>query len=394
MRLVQEELLKYTKRKIIFIAIILLSILNVYNIVHNYADTHSDAYWSIYQEIRGEFTEEKTTFIMNHYNEYQSIVSSGVYETEVPNKKYYTGFVYGDLYEFNTHRDEMERIFSYNDMIKKTKEAAEENVDIYESKGNHYEQLRNKRISTLYKNRNIDSYYDTSGVASYLSYDFSSLLIIMILIFAISPTFTNEKQVGMDVIIQTCKNGAYKTVDAKIYATLVLAIIISSYFYILDFVCFVSVAHLDGLFAPIYQISQYSFSPLNINIIQYCICSVILKISGCCILSMFLLVISSFFSEILFSFSFGTGLTLLFIVFENKNWQFANPISFISHNDLFNSFVTINIFGYPIQEYILTFAFGCMEFIFLCFLLHKTYKSKVSYLAGLKLRKNVGEPKC
>lgn len=387
MSLTLWELKKIFKRKGILVIILLLSILNVYNISHNFQDSHSDAYWAIYEEIKGPFTEDKMNFVMDHYNEYQKIIASGIYEKEVSDPRYYTGFVYGDLNEFNSHREEMERIFTYNDTIQAVKNAASENIDIYKLKGNQYEMLRNQKISTAYETRNLLNYFDTSGFGSYLSYSFSSLLIILVLLFAISPVFTREKELDMDIIIQTCTNGGQKTVFAKKHASLIFTIIISLYFYILDYICFMSVAHLDGLSAPIYQIREYAFCPLNMSIGQFCMFSLIIKVSGCCVFSMLFLFVSSIYSEILFSFSINIGISFFLIGFSGSGWNILNPVSFLTNTQYFESFVTMNVFNYPIQNFILIFLCGAIEFIVFYILIHKTYMSRVAVLRKLRYRK-------
>ncbi len=386
MSLTLWELKKIFKRRGILIIIILLSIVNIYNITTNFQDQRSDAYWSIYKELRGPFTEAKINFVMDHYNEYQEIVASGIYETETPNARYYTGFVYGDFYEFNFHREEMERIFTYNDTIQAVKNAAAENIELYSKKGNQYEKLRNETISTIYGTRNLLDYFDTEGISKYLSYDFSSLLVIMTLLFAISPSFTKEKEIDMDIIIRTCKNGTHKTVFAKKHASLIFAIIVSLYFYILDYICFVLVAHLDGLTVPIYQLKQYAFCPLNMSVGQFCFFSLLIKIVGCCIFTMLFLFISSVCSEIILSFSINAGVSFFLVGFLNNSWNILNPVSFLSNIKYFNSLVTLNFFNYPIQNYILIFLCGIVEFVFFYLIIHKTYASKITVLKKLKYR--------
>lgn len=387
MSLTLWEFKKILKRRGIIIIIILLSIVNIYNITANFQDQRSDAYWSIYKELRGSFTEDKINFVMEHYNEYQEIIASGIYETETPNSRYYTGFVYGDFYEFSFHREEMERIFTYNDTIQAVKNAATENIELYNSKGNQYEKIRNEEISKIYGTRNLLNYFDTEGISSYLSYDFSSLLIIMVLLFAISLSFTGEKELDMDVIIQTCKNGAHKTVFAKKHASLIFAVIVSLYFYILDYICFMLVAHLDGLSAPIYQLKQYAFCPLSMNVWQFCLFSLLIKISGCCIFTMLFIFVSSVSSEIILSFSVNAGISFFLIGFADSSWSVLNPISFLSNIKYFNSLVTLNFFGYPIRNYILIFLFGTVEFIFFYLIVHKTYTSKITVLKRIKYRR-------
>lgn len=386
MGLVFQEYKKIWKRKSVIIVLLILCILNVYNIVRNHADKNLDGYWTIHEKIKGPMTQEKIDFVMRHYNECQKIVESGMYEQEKPDDRYFTGYVFGDFHEIGVHRKEMERIFLYNDTIKKVKAAALKNIDIYGKKENTYEVKRNKKITRVYGERNLTEYYDTSGFNNYLSYDFSSLLIIMLLLFALSPSFTHEKKCGMSALIQSCKKGGQATVLAKKNAALLFTVSISACIYLTDLLSFLYSNHLSGYTAPIYQIKQYAFSPLVMDIWQYCLLSVCIKIFGCCIFAMLFLFISSFISEILFTFSINAAVSFLLIGLYGKGMDILNPVAFLCNRDSFRSIVTFNL-GFPAEQYILVAIIGVLEFFLLYMLMHRTYKLKLSLRGIVRFRK-------
>src|ERR1035437_5247020 len=135
MKLTYYEFIKITKRKMILITLIIFSIINIFNILSNYTDKDKnnkefdDGYWKAYHIVEGKMTQKNIDFIMKSYKKNADIVNKGGFVTNHPNKQFYTGYVSGDMNMFDEHRLEMERIFLYNDNIRKLKKLSLENID-------------------------------------------------------------------------------------------------------------------------------------------------------------------------------------------------------------------------------------------------------------------------
>ena len=387
MRLFVEEARKVLKRRTILVGVVLLLALDIYNIVANEADTDYPAdigYWQIYGHIEGTMTNENISFVMSNYERLSALVASGEFEAEAPSGEFYTGYAFGDWVVFDKHRQEMERIFLYNSTIQALRSSAEENIAFYESVGNGYESKRSGLVAATYGTRILDHYYEMSGIHKYLSYDFSSLLIMFLLVLVACPVFAHERESGTDQVTMAAIKGRHRTALAKKHAVMSIALTLCLIFSLSDLVCFSIVSHLNGWTAPVYQVKQFGFSPLTMSVWQFAFVSFLLKCLGCAIISQIILFFSSLLKNTVAAFALSVLLFLLCVgLYGQSAFDLANPVSFLYSRDFLAAPSFANIHGMPVGRFQLVILAGIIEVSVVYAAVHLAYVRGVS-VAGKK----------
>lgn len=384
MRIIIFEIKKLFLRKRILIILLMLIIINIIKIY----DSHTiygrfsgdntaqleSSFSEIYNDINGKMTEEKLNYIISEYKRLEKEVSDFSFSKEYDTTTY-TGYIYGDFSLFKWEFFEpLNYLYNYNTYSNSIVSKANENIEFYNRKGNDYEVRKNKIISNIYRNRKITEFYDVNGYENLLRYEFSSLLILLICLFALLPVFLNEKETGMQQLLSTSKKGGTATIKAKYISSLLFVLIICMIFYSLDFLSFHVIYGLDGGNSPIYAIEYFKESPFNISIFSFFILSGIFKTIGILGLSMMFLLISQIFRQTIPAFIASIIVTLSLILLNTVDYiNYINPISLISNIDVMRKFSTIGIFETPFQIYqvlpvgvivfnlILVFLFVCLR---------------------------------
>lgn len=353
MELFLYEFRKITLKKSVIIALILFSIIDVYKISIEFNNTgrinndYNNGYWKAYKKAEGVMNDSSLNFVIDGYKRNSEIVQSGNYDTEHKQSNTYTGFVFGDMNMFKELFDAMDYQYNYNKVIDGCVDIAEDNIGFYQSKNNQYEVLNNRKIVKTYKGRNITEFYDTDGFSKYFHYDFSSLLILCLLILGLVPVFSYEREIEMDKLLLTSKNGRQRTVLAKISAAFVFIVIVSLILFIIDFAGFSYFFKLLGAGNPIYSIKDFKLSPLTITIFEYIFLSGILKLLGFLVIGSVILTCSSMFSDALFPFVLSSGIIALLIVLSDFDFLF-NSIMMLKNRVFLMDYQVTNLFGNPV----------------------------------------------
>lgn len=366
MRILKYELIKIFRKKSIIIALIIFSVINIYKINYSFKNDHiinnehkvgkeySQGYWRAHDEIAGTITYDKINFIKNRYKNAMDIVSSGNYSKEPNQPNTYTGYIFGDMNMFKELYDGLDYYYNYEKRLNNVIAKAEENIDFYRERANLFEVKNNKKILSVYGKRSLSEFYDTTAYEEFFKYDFSSLLIILLLTFGLASVFSGERESSMNTILLTSKYGKNFTIATKILAAMMYVAIISIYFFILDFLCFSVIFKLLGYNLPIYSMRDFEYTPLNMEIWKFIIYSDTIKLFGFMVIGLLILLFSSIFSESLVSFiaSIGmiTGCLAINDFFHGKAREiiaFINPVSMLTNRELFKEYSVIDILGKP-----------------------------------------------
>lgn len=336
-RLILFELKKTFLKPVFFLIIGILLCVNFFSIYmvrenSTYLDnallngsengTWGDIYWDIYTAYSGEMDIEKIKEILSVYRPIESKVSDLTASSagNVPNTL--TGNVWSDYYLLKwLYVTPMEYMWTYRSTAEKIVTSANENIAFYSDYGNDYKVLENKKIVDLFSDRSVQNFEYTEMVNEYAHYDFSKLLLIIILIFAVTNIFISEKESKTDGIISASISGGKKTLFAKIFALMIFITAMSILFWLFDLISFIIV----------YGVAEGMFSTCAI----YLFVAQKLKNSLAVFITNF--AISAFIV--------GIGR-----YFENLTGGFAkavNPYSLIFNESLFSNYEFINVFGFP-----------------------------------------------
>lgn len=93
-------------------------------------------------------------------------------------------------------------------MAERLKQEAD-NLNIYQSAGKQYMAAKSAYILQHYSDRSVSSFYLMDSWESLLAFDFSDLLILLLLVLGIAASFTREKETGMTMLLASSKRGGF-----------------------------------------------------------------------------------------------------------------------------------------------------------------------------------------
>lgn len=353
-----SELKKIWRSRLLWVFLGVLAVLNFCQInalsrrEKGDSASFSAARVQIYEQIRGAWEYENIQFVIDTYEAAEQIVAGGSFSTEPDQEGTYTGYIFGDFSLFGEFYDEMNYMYSYAETMNAAIEKAKQNIAFFETKHNQYAMRQNQQIVTLYQGRSIDSYYKTQGAYHLISYDFSSVFVLLLCILCISPIFTREHETQMFALLKVTKSGGTKLGLSKILAALISAAGIALLFYLLDFLCFVFLFDIDCLSNPIYSISDFQNTPFSCSIGAYLLIVLLYRIIGIAVMALIYLLCSLLMPDEILSFCMSIAVTVLLILCGGS----LNPVMMLTVRDLHRSYQVYNLFGFPVLQHIVLLA--------------------------------------
>lgn len=363
--LIIGELRKIFSQKIVVIVAALLLLINVFNIYYSVVD--SSDYWllkeaedKIYSIAEGEIAESNVKALVDYKDK--------MFNANQNNEKIETilGTPLSDYYIAQKVVDKLTAVYNYASSITQLKENVLIQKDVLESKNNPYLKRVNEKIEKVYTNREISSFYNTTGYEKYFSYNFSSFLIILIVILGVSTLFSGEKEVGMLQLNLSTANGRIRLTFAKLVACITYSILVGLLFYLSDYIVFSNITTMNGLNLPIYSLDSFEFSPASFSIGSFIFITTMIKIGGIVYISVITALLSSILNRsyvvlafsliVVFAFMYGTAYSTETMIYISL----INPINLLTCTKLFETFNVVNIFNYPMFSSSITLIMSCL----------------------------------
>lgn len=380
------ECRKHFLKTSILVAILLFSILNVakiYTVYHqnsllspNFSDPKwKKLYWEMYEDFRGEMSEEKVQKLMSIYEPLEKQTADQTASTRTDNPNTYTGNIYNDFLFFKWCLVQpMEHAYMYGNYAQKVVTNAKENIKFYESVGNQYEMSKNAAIANMFKGRAISDFSYTEMYQYYVHYDFSAFLVLLICLYALMSVFVSEKETEMDTLLLTTRFGGQQTVSAKLVASVIFIGFICTWFWLLDFASFsIIFGSMEGASVPLFVLENFVNSSIHVSLAQYALISSMLKTVGIVVLGLAFLLISSLFKNALLPFIMSLFVAFGLIYFGEAYMgsgkvllKSINPFILIVNRELFRTTEFINLFGFPVLAYIPALLFSAVWGIGCC----------------------------
>lgn len=357
------EVKKNVLRLPLLFLLIGLAAVNIYKVRETVRYEGSDGYTIImkgkessFQKVEsafyGEIDAELITRIQEYSDKMDAIITSGKYDTQKPSDEFYTGYAYGDYNVIESIRETVRAAYMYPNSVAEFKQRADRCIEFFSGK-NEYEVRKNEFLKTLYNGRKISVYGGYEAAVLYFDYEFSSFVIMIIMIFAFSGTFSYEMLTGTDKIIKSSER-AGSVFWAKHLTMYALAASLTIIFSIADILYFGRFYGLGFFDQPMYAIPVYRFAPYNLTIFGVVALSCVFKTLALIFIGEVIMLISSLTKNL------GTAMTVSFaaigaMIFANGYIpELASPFTLFSVDKTLGEFKCVNIFGYPVPEFIAT----------------------------------------
>lgn len=302
----------------------------------------------------GEINQEMIDEIIAYSDKMSTIVKSGDYDTENPSDEFYTGYAFGDDRVIGDIQREVRDAYLYPNYISGTMDRADNAIEFFTGR-NEYEVRKYEYLKTLYGERKINVYGDFEAAVLYFDYQFSSLVIMVLMIFVFSSSFSNEMMTGTDKIIKS-GGRAGDVFWAKHFTMYAFAAVMTVFFSVMDLLYFGRFYGLQYLEQPLYTISEYRYTPYDITIFGAFAMSCLFKFIALVFVGEVILTVSSLTKNL------GAAMTLCFaalgaVIFAGiyvPDW--ASPFNMFSTERMICSFDCLNVFGYPVPSFAVTAA--------------------------------------
>lgn len=228
----------------------------------------------------------------------------------------------------------------------------------------------NHDIIRLYSGRAINEYRNLNGARSLLFYDFSELLIILLLILTLTPGFVSEKENRMEQLFPTFPKGGSQLNYAKFLFIILITAIYCIWFFVMDFIGFAMFSHLQGFSLPLYSIQEFELTPLTVSILQYYGINLILKFFGMLLVAFFISILSKVLPNMVYVFLGSIIPLVLYFVWQPRThatlsrFEFFNPMLLIRNRYLFLSYNSVFVGSYPIQPVVLAILASTLMLLF------------------------------
>lgn len=358
MKLIYFEMKKSWLKLPILFVLILLCILDIYKISDNYringrmsGDENKglkNAYYNIYSnDLRGEITQTKINYVKDACNKYKSEVIGKNFSKEY-DENTITGYIYSDYSLFNfIIVPELEYAVTYPNISNSISASAYENIDFFEKHNNFPDAEKNRYIYKLYQNRNIDNYNLTEWTELYFKYDFSSLLVLIMLVVTLAPSFTSEYESGMNVMIKSSgKQG--NIVNAKLISAALFIFLLTVLFAFFDLLSVNFFCGADGFLNPVYSSPFFKYSPFSFSLFSAIIICALIKFLAFLTIGEIIFIISRLTKNTILSICFSFLIVVLLIVLSNADNSVLNPVNMLSPYKMLTEFKCVIFAGKPI----------------------------------------------
>ncbi len=318
MKLFYLEARKGILRRSVLIALILFLCLDILKIGLDYrsgairevignTEGMQAGFAEIYDKAKGAITSETAEFLVSEYQRLSQAVADGTYSRK-PQEGTYSGYIYGDYYLFGSYfYPQMSYCVQYPVRMAERLEQETENLKFYQSVGNESMSAKSNYILQHYTDRSIPSFYLMDSWESLLKYDFSDLLILLLLILGVAASFTREKETGMTMLLSSSKYGGWPVLVSKCGAAVIYATGLTLIFSLMNLVVYCVLFGVEGLDCPLYAIKAYQDSPFGGTVGQFYLLSCEMKALGFSVFSLLLLLLSACFQHTLYPCILGVG---------------------------------------------------------------------------------------
>lgn len=326
-----------------------------------YASAYEDRYvcWS------GTLTPEKMGNMMEIFAPLQEKFNSRSLSS-MPGSGVYTETEFDDYcFLAENFANEMQFDYLYPNTASAICRNAQQLAALGEKNGNPYEIRKNTKIFNTFAGRRIPAFEDTRWIEVWLNHDYSSMVILLLCIFGLSPVFVIERETQMHMLMRTTRRGGGWTAAAKLTASLLFVVGICVLFYGMDILVLgLRSGHWGALSSPVYAIAYFAYTPLNISIGSFMLWSILVKGFGIISMSCLILLLSCLCHRVLVTFISSFAVVVILAgALEVSHIKIAckwfNPMEVIMVRELLTETRFVNLFGSPVPFYLMI-IFGCV----------------------------------
>lgn len=249
--------------------------------------------------------------------------------------------------------------------------------------GNDYEVRRNLNIIRRYSVAPGKVHSIISSWQDFFNGNHTMLLVLCLELFCCAGIFSKEIREGTWLLLRTSKDGKEKIFAAKILSMVLMLVVTIILFQASSLlILYLNQGFLGGM-EPIVSLEQFRLFPLHISIVQYALLMIGCQFFSAVIMAVLLCVVSACCDSELMSYVIGLGvigISLLLLYADCNSEWILGPLGLLRPEKLLESYITVNIFGYPILTIVYQMIIWSMVAIISIVMSVKFYHRKRSRL--------------
>ena len=345
-----NEWKKIRKNRFLWIFFCLFFFVNLYQILHTYefykqtSEEYQAGYEKLYSELKGSITKEKVQFIINKFNETKVEQGTELEYAGEKNKEGYTGYVLGDWALMSDFYDRMKYAYEYEQWSDQIVKKIEKNIDFFQGIGLNNQVQKNEMLKKHFADRKLQNLFVMDHWIYYIEYDFSSLLVILLIAFGTVSLVLEERQTEMEQLIDTTCIGRKRTKLAKLLAAFFNTCLLTVFFRGMDLILFAHLFGYEGWSQPIYSLEVWKMELYKMTMWQYVGMDVLLKLLGMMIFCAVCLVVVRYGKNVFVIYICIVAILIGFFACHIQGWDAITPFSLITNRNLIQNLSIISIF--------------------------------------------------
>lgn len=359
------ELTKILKLKSMWVFLAIFMFLNVYWIREKQktvADPIS-GHEAIMRQVEGKITNNKIKLVSEALMRATHMIESGKAQPGKYDSSFYTGYAYGDQYEFDVLYHELSYCYFYSSDMQTLINKIDEFILQTSVPG----QLQKQKdlILKTYGNRHLLEYYETDSVKSYLEYNNSEIFVLLLMILILPTLIYRDREGGMTGIISTGASGCVHYMLNKCVAAFIWIASISLLFFIEDIFAFGVEKKGNVLEQPLYLIEEYQQCMFRYSIREFMVCNLLCKIVFYFVLCILILILSLWIKKAIFAATASIMCIGGMVIAEWYYMNTLNPVGLLGLLQQQQKFQTVVLAGVFVPHYIANIIWTVVEMIFL-----------------------------
>lgn len=309
--MIKHEFKKLLRNKFFVFFLIVFLIGNafcIYKREYSYIIQKEGKYWkqknADYLKVKGVITNDKLQYAKNLHPEMSLYGGSELYRNIIQTLK-------------------------YKDIASEIVTNAERNISVYKKLQKQDKVSENKYIKDSFQGRKINEYYSNDGIDDYFTYDYSTAMIMVLIIIAVITLIFNDKQIGMDRMVRTSKLGEKHIKAIRTIVIVAVGMVLVCLFRAMEYYIYNMIYQFDGLHMPLYSVSEYENTLYMGTIEEFLFIDIGLKCLGIVILTFIAIALAYFVKNQGMALIVMITVDVIFVIVSLVNSKIYTPIKLL-----------------------------------------------------------------
>lgn len=272
-------------------------------------------------------------------------------------------------------KEQVDASINYNANIESIVSKTLENLEWSKSHNNTEGIKISEKIIKLYGERTIRDFKYTEGLQRFINNNFSTFLMFLLIVIVASRSYADEFESKVYQIQKPTMMDKLTPI-AKSLALLIFCVVICFVFIGTDLLFYSIYSYLGNLSIPLYSISSFYTTPLNLSVLSFVIIKGIFTAIGLWFFALLFSLVSLLTKKTALSILINTILMIFINFYEPIKTSYLNPYNLLLLSNTIKSFEYRVLMNSVILTPYLSLVVSCIFISLLICVVQKVYQSK------------------